>query len=112
MFCIGVLAARRSGSGAALWLWRGVWAFAFGRFFSCAAFGFRRRERFGVAASTCGRNYRSAGGLTSTEQGAPPDRKKRHSIRLLTVSLVAPLFAAGELVVLLLARGTQGREML
>ena len=36
---------------------------------------------------------------TAAQQGAPPDRKKRHSIRLLTACLVAPLFAAGELSV-------------
>ena len=45
------------------------------------------------------RNYFGAGGLTLPEQGAAPDRKKRHSIRLATASLVTPLFAAGELSV-------------
>lgn len=33
---------------------------------------------------------------TAAQQGAAPDRKKRHSIRLATAFLVAPLFAAGE----------------
>ena len=45
---------------------------------------------------------RSAGWFRSAQQGAAPDRKKRHSIRPATASLVAPLFAAGELVVVLL----------
>ena len=90
---VGVSVARRCCSRAAFGLLR------FRRFFSCAAFGLLRRKRFGVAASTCGRNDRGAGDLTSAEQIAAPDRKKRHSIRLATASLVAPLFAAGELVV-------------
>ena len=86
--------ARRFRSCAAFGLLRGK------RSCSRAAFGFRRRERFFSAASTCWRDYFGAGCLTSPQQGAPPDRKKRHSIRLLTAGLVTPLFAAGELVVL------------
>ena len=70
--------------------------------------GFVWRERFGFAASTCGRNYCGAKCVTSPEQGAPPDRKKRHSIRPLTARLVAPLFAAGELGVLLQCENVLG----
>ena len=36
--------------------------------------GFVWRERFGFAASTCGRNYCGAKCVTSPEQGAAPDR--------------------------------------
>ena len=81
-------------SGAVFWLLR------FRRFCSHSAFGFCVAKRFCVAASTCGRNDFSASCLTSPQQIAAPDRKKRYSIRLLTASLVAPLFAAGELSVL------------
>ena len=85
-----------------LWvLWRGVCAAAFWRCCSRAAFGLRRFERFGMTASTCGRDCRGAKCLTSAEQGAAPDRLQLHSFRssCLLTSLI-PLPAAGELGVL------------
>ena len=75
MCCVGVSAF------SAFSLLRGFWVSASSALLFLRGVWFRRRERFSVAASTCGRDYCGASCLTLPEQSAAPDRKKRHSIR-------------------------------